>query len=107
MPQVADNVVSMTSMNVKEVDYLKPWAIFFVLSFVGGSVAGAIVGWVAGAIVGVLCACVGLISTISGGLGFLVGLPISYFFFRFAVAKFLLPKISSSENRSEPLKAAA
>jgi hypothetical protein len=98
----------MTSTNVK-VDYLKPWAIFFVLSFIGGTVAGAIIGGVAGGVLGVLGASRGLISTLAGGLGFLVGLPISYFCFRFAVGKFLVPQISapSAENNVEPLKAAA
>jgi hypothetical protein len=84
----------MTSTNLKESDYLTTWAIFFVIAFVGGAVAGAIVGGIAGAILGVLGASRSLISTVGGGLGFLVSLPISYFAFRFAVRKFLLPKVA-------------
>ena len=97
----------MTSTNVK-VDYLKPWAIFFALSFVGGTVAGAIIGGVAGGVLAVVGAAPRFISIVAGGLGFLVSLPISYFCFRFAVSKFLVPKISSAaESTVEPLKAAA
>jgi hypothetical protein len=96
----------MTSTNVK-VDYLKPWAIFFVLSFIGTTVAGAIIGGVAGGILAVIGGAPRLISIVAGGLGFLVSLPISYFCFRFAVSKFLLPKVSSIESTVEPFKAAA
>ena len=95
----------MTSTNVK-VDYLKPWAIFFVLSFIGTTVAGAIIGGVAGGIMAMIGA-PRLISIVAGLLGFLVSLPISYFCFRFAVSKFLLPKITGTESTVEPFKAAA
>src|SRR5687767_10672567 len=97
----------MTATNVKESDYLTAWAIFFLLSFIGGTVAGAVVGGVAGGILGAVGASRGLITTISGGLGFLVGLPISYFCFRFAVAKFLFPKLNAPMATVEPLRAAA
>ena len=96
----------MTSTNGIKVDYLKPWAIFFVISFVAGSVAGAIIGGVAGGILGALGAH-RFISLISGGLGFLVSLPISYFAFRFVVAKFFVPKSDAVQSTVEPLKAAA
>jgi len=95
----------MTSTNSK-VDYLKPWAIFFALSFVATTVSGAIIGGVAGGLLAVIGA-PRLISIVAGLLGFLVGLPISYFCFRFAVSRFLVPKISSTESTVEPLKAAA
>ena len=97
----------MTATNVKESDYLTAWAIFFVLSFIGGTVAGAVVGGVAGGILGALGASRGLITTVAGGLGFLVGLPISYFCFRFAVTKFLFPKFNVPVAAVEPLRAAA
>jgi len=96
----------MTTSNVNGVDYLKPWVIFFVLSFVGTTIAGAIVGAVGGLLAGVGGS--RLIAILFGIIGFLVSLPISYFCFRFAVSKFLVPKISSAtESTVEPLKAAA
>ena len=97
----------MTATNVKESDYLTAWAIFFVLSFIGGTVAGAVVGGVAGGMLGALGASRSLIATVAGGLGFLVGLPISYFCFRFAVTKFLFPKFTAPAATVEPLRAAA
>jgi hypothetical protein len=96
----------MTSANLKESDYIKVWAIFFVIAFVGGTVAGFIVGGVAGGILRVLGGPSRVISVVSGLLGFLVSLPISYFSFRFAITKFLLPKIAA-EPSAVPLKAAA
>lgn len=97
----------MTSANVREADYLKSWAVFFALSFLGGTIAGALTGGLAGGVLGALGAPRGLVATVSGGLGFLVSLPISYFSFRFAVAKFLLQKQNAAAPVVEPLKAAA
>ena len=98
---------SMTTTNLKEADYIKPWAIFFALTFVGGTIAAAIVGGVVGGILGALGASPRIIAVFSGGLGFLVSMPISYFCFRFAVKKFLLPRIAAPEANVVPLKAAA
>jgi hypothetical protein len=97
----------MTATNLKESDYLKSWAIFFVLSFIGGTIAGAVVGGIAGGVLGAVGASPRFIATIAGGLGFLVGLPISYFSFRFVVTKFLLPKVNVPVAAVEPLRAAA
>jgi hypothetical protein len=91
---------------VNGVDYLKPWIIFFVLSFVATTIAGAIVGGVAGGILAVVGA-PRVISIVAGMLAFLVSLPISYFCFRFAVSKFLVPKLTAPQSTIEPLKAAA
>ena len=97
----------MTTTNLKEVDYIKSWAIFFVLAFVGGTIAGALIGGVAGGILGGAGASKKTISVLAGTLGFLVSLPVSYFCFRFAVTKFLLPKITAPEPSIVPLQAAA
>ena len=97
----------MTTTNLKEVDYIKPWAIFFAIAFVAGTIAGAILGGIAGAILGILGASPKFISIVGGGLGFLVSIPISYFSFRFAVTKFLLPKVTAPEPSTIPFKAAA
>jgi hypothetical protein len=97
----------MTSTSLKETDYLKTWAIFFALAFVGGMVAGALIGAIVGGILGGMGASHKTIAMLAGGFGFLVSLPISYFCFRFAVTKFLLPKITAPEPAIVPLKAAA
>ena len=97
----------MTTTNLKEADYIKPWAIFFALSFVGGTIAAAIVGGVVGGILGAIGASPRIIAVFAGGMGFLVNLPISYLCFRFAVTKFLVPRIATPEANVVPLKAAA
>ena len=98
----------MTTSNVSGVDYLKPWIIFFALSFVATTITGAIIGGIAGALMA-MTGGARFISILAAFLGFLVSLPISYFCFRFAVSKFLVPKISTTTTAStvEPLKAAA
>ena len=106
-PRHPITIDSMTTSNVNGVDYLKPWIIFFVLSFVATTIAGAIVGGIAGALLHVVGGAPRLIQIVAGLLGFVISLPISYFCFRFAVSKFLLPKVSSTESTVEPLKAAA
>ena len=98
----------MTTTNLKEADYIKPWAIFFAIAFVGGMIAGAILGGIAGGILGAVGAPPQLIRLAGGVMGFLVSIPISYFSFRFAVTKFLLPKVIAPEpSAAEPFKAAA
>lgn len=98
----------MTTTNLKEADYIKPWAIFFALSFVSGTIAAAIVGGVIGGILGAIGASHRIIAVVAGGLGFLVNMPISYFCFRFAAKKFLLPKFTTpADSNVVPLKAAA
>ena len=85
-----------------------PWYRFFyllwvvgpltaVLALVGGFIAGAIVGGVVGAILGVLGLPVKVISIITGFLGFVVGLVVSYFCFRLTIAKFLAPCIAGRQ----------
>jgi hypothetical protein len=104
---LGQTVQIMTSTNLKEADYLKSWAIFFVLAFIGGTVAGRLIGGVAVGILGAAGASARTISVLAGGLVFLISLPISYFCFRFAVTKFLLPKVTAPEPNVVPLKAAA
>jgi hypothetical protein len=97
----------MTTTHLTEADYIKSWAIFFALAFIGGLVAGALVGGITGLMLGALGASPKFIAMLSGGLGFLVSMPISYFCFRFVVTKFLLPKIQAPEPSVVPLQAAA
>ncbi len=89
--------VTLMTTNLKETDYFKTWAIYTVLALVGGFIAGAIVGGVVGAILGVLGVPVKTISFFTGCLGFVIGLVVSYFCFRFTVAKFLVPCITAPE----------
>ena len=81
------------SYPVPDVRYAKAWLLFFVLATVCGALAGAVVGFVVGFIFGASGVDLEKIRIICAGLGFLVGLPISYAFYRWSVRRFILPQI--------------
>jgi hypothetical protein len=95
----------MTTSRLKELDYLKAWACFWVLSTVGG----AIVGFVAGAMLGFVLGGLGVhtrtIAIVCGGLGFVLGIPLSYVLFQFSIRMFLVPKLSPPEGVTPPTPA--
>jgi hypothetical protein len=88
---------SLTEMNEpnQQPPMLKAWAAFFVTATVFGAIAGALVGGLAGALIGATqgpeaVAASGLLFQL---LGFLVALPVSFFSFKWAVGKFILPAV--------------
>ena len=85
----------MNTPELKEADYLKAWAAFFFSSTIVGALAGAVAGGVLGGFLGVAGIAPSSIKLAGAGVGFLVGLPISYFFFRFFVSHFLIRKLST------------
>jgi multisubunit Na+/H+ antiporter MnhE subunit len=89
----------MKSTKLRESEYLIAWAIFFLCATVGGGVVGFIVGALVGGILGAAGVSLKTIPIITGLIGFVLSIPISYFCFRFAVAKFVVEKIA---GRSEP-----
>ncbi len=91
----------MTTPKLAETDYLKAWAISFVLATIGGMIVGAVLGMVFGGIMGGMGVSLKLIRIVTAMLGFLAGLPISYFSFRFCVTRFLLPKVT--EGTASPV----
>jgi hypothetical protein len=88
----------MNTPELKETDYLKAWAAFFVCAAVGGGLAGAIAGGILGAILGAAGASIESIKLAGGIAGFFVGLPISYFSFRFFVSRWLIQKLSFEQS---------
>ena len=95
----------MKANEIKEIDYVKTWALFTICAMVGGFVAGAVVGGVCGGVLGGLGVSMRAIKGICGVLGFLVGLPISYLFFRIFVSRFIVQKLTV--ETSESFRAAA
>ena len=81
------------SCSVPDVRYAKAWVLFFVLATVCGFLAGLFVGAVAGFILGVAGTDLEKVRLICAGLGFLVGLPISYACYRWSVRRFILPQV--------------
>jgi len=88
--------MNMTT-RLKEIDYLKAWAFFWVLSTVGGLIVGFVAGGMLGFVLGGLGVHMRTIKIVCGGLGFLLGIPLSYFLFQYSIRMFLVPKLSSPE----------
>ncbi len=97
----------MTTFNLKQSDYLKTWAIFWIASTVCGAIVSIIAGAVLGFVLGGLGASMQTIKVLCGGLGFLLAIPVSYFFFQLSIQKFLLPKISTPQAQDLPERLAA
>ena len=96
----------MTPPRLKESDYLKAWAIFWVLATLGGFVVGALGGAFLGAILGIAGIGLQTIKIACGVFGFLLSIPLSYVLFRFTVAKFIVPKASARNDLGPPLPTA-
>jgi uncharacterized membrane protein len=79
-----------------EVRYFKAWLLFFLIATVGGFVVGAIFGAVVGFTLGVAGMSVEVITLITGALGLIVALPISYFSFRWSVHRYIIPQIKAA-----------
>lgn len=84
----------MKANELKEIDYVKTWALLTICAMVGGFVVGAVVGGICGGVLGALGVSVRAIKGICGILGFLAGLPISYLFFRVFVSRFIVHKLT-------------
>ena len=85
----------ITSSKIKIIDCLKAWAFFWVISTFGGMVAGAVGGGILGFFLGGFGVHMHTIRLLCGGLGFLIGIPISYLVFQLSVSTFLAPKFPS------------
>jgi len=92
----------MTTSKLKEIDYLKAWAFFWILSTVGGFIVGFVAGAMLGFVLGGLGVHMHTIKVLCGGLGFLLGIPVSYLLFQFSIRMFLLPKLSAAEEAAPP-----
>jgi len=95
-----------TTSQLKEADYLKAWAVFWVLSTIGGFIVGLVAGGIVGALLGAMGVKVQVIRVLCGALGFLLAIPISYLLFRFAIVKFIVPKVTIQNASVPELRAA-
>ena len=92
----------MKATELKEIDYLKPWALLTICATVGGFVVGALVGGLCGGMLGAIGVPVRGIRVICGLLGFLAGLPVLYIFFRIFVSRFIVNKLTAQTSDALP-----
>lgn len=78
-----------------QVPYFKAWLLFFLLATVGGGLVGMLIGGALGAVLGASGVPVIQIGLITGGVGFLIGVPISFFSFKWAVGKYIVAPIAA------------
>jgi Na+/melibiose symporter-like transporter len=81
---------------IKESDYFVAWIIFFLAATVGAAIAGGVVGFLLGAILGIAKVPMHTIKTVCGLAGFVASIPVSFFVFRFIVAKFIVEKVKAA-----------
>lgn len=75
------------------IKYFKGWIIFFLLTTLIGALLGGVLGVAMGAILGSLGVSLLTIQAASGIAGFVVGIPISFFSFKWAVRKYIVSQI--------------
>ena len=96
----------MTTPQLKESDYLKAWAFFWILATFGGFVAGFVGGVVLGAILGIAGFDLQTIKLICAVFGFLLAIPISYLLYRWSIVMFIVPKLTIRNDSVPPLPVA-
>ena len=77
---------------IKESQYFVTWLVFWVCRAIGGVVLGAVGGFVVGAILGAAGVGTNNIKVICGGVGFILGIPLSYVLFRVFVGNMIVKK---------------
>ena len=88
----------MKATELKEIDYLKTWALVTVCATAGGFVVGALIGGIFGGVLGAMGVPIRTIKVICGLLGFMAGLPVSYLFFRIFVSRLIVYKIAGQTS---------
>lgn len=78
---------------LKEFDYFKAWLMFFLIGTVGGAILGMIIGSFVAAFLGAGGMPLAQMTRILQIIGFVIGIPVSYFTFRAVVGKFLFQKL--------------
>ena len=96
----------MTTPILKITDYFKAWLFFSVVAALVTLVAGFITGTILGGIMGAAGVVNHKINLLVAVITFLMGFPISYYFFRLAIEMFILPKITTQNDSLPPSPAA-
>lgn len=76
--------------------YFKAWIIFFLIATVGGLFLGALTGGFIGLLMGLAHMEIGLVKLVCGAAGFIIGVPVSYFTFRWVVGEFIVKDLRAA-----------
>ena len=87
-------------------DYFKAWVFFSVVAALVTLVAGFVAGGILGGIMGAAGVGNHKINLFVAAITFLMGFPISYYFFRLAIETFILPKVATKNDSLPPTPAA-
>ncbi len=82
-----------------EIKFFKAWFLFFIVATIGGSLVGAVFGAIIGYTLGTLGYEIGTIKITARVLGFCVGMPISYFCFKWSVGTYMLPQLKRARGQ--------
>ena len=87
---------------MKPIKYFKPWVVFALIALFGGMLVGAIAGAVIGVILGAAGVSLKTIPIITGGVGFLLGLPVSFLSYRWSVKKYIVEPLLAEVGLGSP-----
>jgi hypothetical protein len=89
-------------MQTSEISYLKSWFLFFLIATVGGGLFGMIVGAVLGFFLGASGVPIQSIAIICGVIGFVIGLPISFYTFQWSVRTYIVNPLLRAASAQPP-----
>jgi integral membrane sensor domain MASE1 len=87
---------------MKPIKYLKSWSIFTLIAVFGGMFAGGIIGAILGVILGASGVPIKTIPIITGGVGFIIGLPISFLTYRWSIDKYIIQPLLAERDSGIP-----
>ncbi len=87
-------------------NYLKSWFLFFLVATLSGAIAGGLLGIVNGAVMGASGVALERIVLISKIVGFVVGIPISFFTFRWSVRTYIIDPMMLHAAEPPPMNSA-
>jgi hypothetical protein len=86
-------------MNSQEIPYLRSWLLFFLVATVGGGIVGMILGAIIGAVLGAIGVPQIRIGMVTGVIGFLIGIPISFFTFKWSVSQVIVAPLIKANGQ--------
>jgi hypothetical protein len=87
-------------MEKPNIPYLKSWLVFFLIASIGGGLVGMAVGAVIGGVMGAAGLSLEQIAIVTGATGLIIGIPISFFTFKWSVGKYIVePMVRASHQQ--------